>query len=146
MTNISIVFCHSYGPVFLCLMIVQLIFHLQVLYWSLELNLFATCAPKEYFLIMLLILSSPGTPFQIFKHVRRFNTSVTCKPGEKFPSETSCAKYVECASSGKSKSSMVERECPCPQLYDITTQKCSHYSNVQCEAGVFEPKSPCKFV
>ena len=89
---------------------------------------------------------SPGTPFQIFKHVRRFNTSVTCKPGERFPSETSCAKYVECASSGKSKSSMVERECPCPQLYDITTQKCSHYSNVRCETGVFEPKSPCKFV
>lgn len=83
--------------------------------------------------------------FQVQKHGRLLKVPLTCKSGEKFPSEKSCAKYSKCITSENGTAMISEQECPYPLLYDVTTQKCSHYNSVKCETGVYVPRDPCEY-
>ncbi|XP_033744419.1 uncharacterized protein LOC117330325 [Pecten maximus] len=56
---------------------------------------------------------------------------------------TSCAKYIDCPASRRT-GSIIERECPYPQLYDETTASCKQPESVTCGTRR-EPKEPCDY-
>ncbi|XP_062594718.1 uncharacterized protein LOC134256037 isoform X2 [Saccostrea cucullata] len=66
---------------------------------------------------------------------------------EKFVDANSCAKYKDCETkkspSGKTAQSRV-KECPYPLLFDEKSQRCHHYSTVQC-GNRYEPKDACEY-
>lgn len=56
-----------------------------------------------------------------------------------------CAKYYDCEDPSSTAGEPKVKECPFPLLFDKKSQKCEHFSVVQCGTR-FEPKDACMYL
>ncbi|XP_061179340.1 uncharacterized protein LOC133187964 [Saccostrea echinata] len=63
---------------------------------------------------------------------------------EKLANAENCAKYYDCDTKVSSVGEAEVKECPYPLLFDENSQRCHHYSTVQCGTR-YEPKDACEY-
>ncbi|XP_062572686.1 uncharacterized protein LOC134234627, partial [Saccostrea cucullata] len=61
-----------------------------------------------------------------------------------FPNPENCAQFYDC-STRDSEYGLYLKECQYPQLYEIETDTCQHFSRVNCGSR-YEPIEPCEYI
>jgi hypothetical protein len=76
------------------------------------------------------------------KILQSSDDNCTFPSDKKLGDSGNCARYYDCENKISEEKAKLT-ECPFPLLFDIKSQRCDHFSMVQCGTR-YEPKDACK--